>query len=154
DIARLIRLANFREIIDRQQLRFGPEQSAQTLLKRGLFGRERAVASERRQLPDGALVLQKSESDLGKSQRRQRQVMLDVGALGFLAPKKFSSRRQVVKQLTHFDVRARRVAGGFDLENFSAVDDDLRAFRLVAVAFACRKRESADAGDTRQRFAP
>ena len=111
DIARLIWLANVREIIDRQQLRFGPEQSAQTLLKRGLFGRERAVASERRQLPDGALVLQKSESDLGKSQRRQRQVMLDVGALGFLAAKKFSARRQVVKQLTHFDVRARRVTG-------------------------------------------
>ena len=34
------------------------------------------------------------------------------------------------------------------------MDDDLRAFRRVAVAFACRKRESADAGDTRQRFAP
>ena len=57
NIVRLIWLANFREIIDRQQLRFGPEQSAQTLLKRGLFGRERAVTPERRQLPDRALVL-------------------------------------------------------------------------------------------------
>src|SRR2546430_10366833 len=59
-----------------------------------LFPYTTLFRSERRQLPDGALVLQKGESDLGKSQRRQRQVMLDVGALGFLAPKKFSSRSE------------------------------------------------------------
>ena len=33
------------------------------------------------------------------------------------------------------------------------MDDDLRAFRRIAVAFARRQRESADAGDARQCFA-
>ena len=87
-------------------------------------------------MPDDALVLHEGESDLGEGQRCQGQIMLDVGPLGFLAAQEFPARRQIVKQLAHFHAGAWRVAGGLHLEDFPAVNDDLRGFRRSAVAFA------------------
>ncbi len=44
-------------------------------------------------------------------------------------------------------------AGGLDLGDFSAVDNDLRAFGGMAAAFAGGEGEPADAGDARQGLA-
>ena len=104
-------------------------------------------------MPDEALILQEGESDLGKGQSRQSQVMLDLGALGLLAAQKFPAGRQIVEQLPHLHAGARSMTGGLDFQNFSAVNDDLRGLRGIAVAFASRQREPADTGDARQGFA-
>ena len=79
-------------------------------------------------MPDVASVLDERERDFGKRQRREREVMLDVRGLGFFRPQKFPARGQVEEKLPHFDACAGRAAGGLDLGNRAAVDDDLRAF--------------------------
>ena len=55
--------------------------------------------------------------------------MLDVRRFGFFGAQKFSPRGKVKKNLAHFDGGSGSAAGGFDFEDFSAVDDDLCSFR-------------------------
>ena len=79
--------------------------------------------------------------------------MLDVRRLGFFRAHELPARGQVEKKLPHFDIRAGRAARGFDFDNFSAVDHDLRALGRTAIALARGQREAADAGDAGQGFA-
>ena len=79
--------------------------------------------------------------------------MLDVRRLGLLRAQKFPARRQIEKELPDLDVCAGRAAGGLDLDDFSAVDDDLRALRRITIPFARRQGEAADAGDAGEGFA-
>ena len=150
--ARFIRRGKVRGKVHGQQSHFRPEPRAQALVKcREPRGRL-AIVLEGRQLPDQALVLQECESDPGKRERCQGQIMLNVRALGFFAPQKLAAGRQIVEQLAHLDARSRRVAGGFHFRDFSPVQDDLRGLGRTGVAFTGRQREPADAGDARQRF--
>ena len=53
----------------------------------------RFIDQTRRQFPDTALILRKHEPHRGMRQRRECQEMLDVAALGFRRPQKFTAGR-------------------------------------------------------------
>src|SRR6266567_8887042 len=80
--------------------------------------------------------------------------MLDMGGLRFFAAQKLPPRRQVKEQLPHFDTGPSRAAGSFDLQDFPATDNDLRAFGRVSVTLAGGQGEAAHAGDTGQGLTP
>lgn len=75
-------------------------------------------------MPDGASLLEEREGDPGIGQCGKDQVVLDVGAFGFLGAQEFAARGQVVKELAGLDAGARGRSSGFDLQNFSTVNDD------------------------------
>jgi hypothetical protein len=153
EFVRLFGFVNLSGGINRQQPQFGAEQNAQPLSHRVESSSRWAGGFERRQLPDQPLVLEESEPGFGISQRCEGQIMLNVGALRFLAAQKFSASRQIVKQLSRLDAGAWGVTRRFDFQDFPAVQHDLRGFRRIAVAFPRGEREPADARDARQRFA-
>src|SRR5439155_21750888 len=78
---------------------------------------------------------------------------MNMGRLGFLGAQEFSAGRQVEEKLAHLDNGAGGAAGGLDLEDFSAADDDLGPFRGSALTFASDEGEAADAGDAGQGLA-
>ena len=67
------------------------------------------------------------------------------------AAQEFPPRRQVEKQRTRLDARARRVAAVADLLDPAAVDEDFRARERAGLAR--RQPETRHAGDARQRLA-
>ncbi len=105
------------------------------------------------ELPDDAAILGQRERDFGIRQRGEREVMMDVRELGFFAAEEFAAGGEVEEKLADLDARAGRTAGGFDLENFAAGDDDLRGFGRSVIALARGENEAAHAGDAWQRFA-
>ena len=107
---------------------FVAEQGAETFAQGFDAAGNDAFALDGGQLPDVAAVFDKRESDFGKSQRGKREIMLDVRGFGFLGAEKFPARGQIVKKLPDFKAAAGRAAGGFDLGDGAAVDNDLRAF--------------------------
>src|SRR5213075_1064430 len=118
------------------------QQRSQTLLNGIELSGRLASGLERGQLPDQPLVLEKSEPGLRIGQRGERQIMLNVSPLGFLAPQELPAGWQIVKQLPHFDACARRMSGGLDFKKFPPVNDDLSAFRRIIVAFPRGERET------------
>ena len=76
--------------------------------------------------------------------------MLDVTGLGVFAAEKFPASRQIVEQGTHFDLRARRFAGGSDRIDLAPMDDYLRPFQSFVKPGG--HPETGNARDTRKRF--
>ena len=157
-------LAQHRFVLARRRFQLAPKihreqtirpaaQRAQPLTQR-LQPRRRVLAVRHRgQLPHLPRVAQKRQRHRRIRQRHEREVVMNVRALRLLAAQKFSARGQIVKQLPHLHRRARRTARGLHLENFSAVNHNLRAVRRGRVAFERRQREPAHARDARQRLA-
>ncbi len=152
-----IRLRRFRVVdpggdIHGQHGLVAPVQRPHPLAQGGQTGGRIQFGGHGGQLPHRPRLLREGEGDFGISQRRQRQIMVDVGILGFLGAQKFSPRGQVEKQLPHFHASARRTARRLHGDDFSAVDDDLRGVG-VRVALAGGQGQAADAGDARQGLA-
>src|SRR5437870_5625500 len=78
--------------------------------------------------------------------------MLNVAGFGFFGAQKFAPGGQVKKKLTDFEGGSGGAAGGLDLENLAAADDDLGAFRRFRFPLAGGQGEAADAGDAGQSF--
>ena len=110
-------------------------------------GGQAVVLADAGQLPDQARVFDKFHGHFRKGERGQRQVVLDVGGLGFVGAEEFAAGGQVEKQLADFDGRAGGAAAGLDGDDFAAVDQDLGAVGGGAVALARGEGETADAGD-------
>ena len=105
--------------IHREETTFIAVERPQALAEGGLTRGSGIVrARHRRRLPDKPSVLVIGERDLGKRQRRQREIMLNARGLGFLGAKEFPARRQVEKQLADFDTRARRCAAALTVRIF------------------------------------
>ena len=105
------------------------------------------------ELEDGAAVRGEGEGDVRVRERGEREVMVDVCALGLLGAKEFPAHGQIEEELAHLDARAARRTGGADFQNLAAVDDDLRGLGRLAVTLAGGEGEAAHAGDARQRLA-
>lgn len=122
-------------------------------LSEGVVARVGVGARHWGELPEGALVLDEGEADVGVSESGEGEVMLDVGAFGFFAAEEFSAGGEIEEELADFDGGAVVAGGGADVLDFAAVDDDLGAFAGGVVAFAGGEGEAADAGDAGDGFA-
>ena len=144
-------LGDLRPEIDRQHRRVRPMQLPQPLpQRRGTLGVVRK--SNRRQLPYRALVRHKHETDIRMRQRRQRQVMLDVRSLGFLAPQEFPARRQIEEQLAHLNGRAGRRRGRLHFLDLPSVHHHLARFTRGIFALPGRQQEATHTRNARQGF--
>ena len=85
------------------------------------------------------------------SQRRQCQVMLNVGAFRFFAAQKLAAGGQIEEELAHFHDCSRSAAGRFNIQNFTAVNRDLGSF--LCVALSCRDCHPAHTGNAGQSLA-
>ena len=69
--------------------------------------------------------------------------MVDVAGFGVFAPEKFSSRRQIIEEGTHFDLGARRFSGRPHGIYLTAIDDNLCPFQALREdGWTDRKRET------------
>ena len=158
-LGRLAQLVGFRGFgqfdgeIDGQQFLIAAVHRAQAFAQRRQAGFDVFLRGYGGQLPGEPAVPGKCEGDLRVRQRGQREVMLDVGGLGFFRAQELAARGQVEEELAHFDAGARGGPGGADFKDFAAVDDDLRGLGRSGIAFARGQGKPADAGDAREGFA-
>jgi hypothetical protein len=129
------------------------QEGAQALTDGGEPSGSIAADRLRGQLPDGAGVFQEGERHVRVRQRGEGEVMLDVRCLGLLGAEEFAAGGQVEEKLPHLDARAGGAAGGLDLGDLAATDEDPGALGGIAFAFAGGEREPAHAGDAGQRLA-
>lgn len=108
----------------------------------------------RRQLPDGLRVLDQGEAHQGIGQRRHREVVLDVGELGFLGAEKFLSGGDVEEQLSHLDGGAAGSPGGFYVHQFAAEHYQLGGLAVAVLLLPGGEGEPAHARDARQCLTP
>src|SRR5207244_11597683 len=88
--------------------------------------------------------------DMAPCQSCQFEVMVDMGAFGFLSAQELATGREIEKELTNLNARARRRARGFHFEDLASADDDLGALGSRPLALARDESKSAHAGDARQ----
>src|SRR5438094_10667004 len=79
-------------------------------------------------------------------------LMLDVAAFGVFGSKKFSARRQVIKERAHLDLRTRGFTSVALTFKLAAIDNDFGSGNRVSLT--CRQAKSGHTGNARQRFAP
>lgn len=85
---------------------------------------------------------------------RKNQVVLDVGALGFLAAEEFAPGWEVEEQGPDFNGGTAGACGSLHLGDPPTLEDDLGPFSRGFVTFTCGQRETADARNRGKGFAP
>ena len=144
---------HLRRVVHCEQLLFTAVECAQAFPEGGQARGGVVPGLDGGQLPDRASVSLKGERHFGIGQRREGQVVLDVGGLRFLGAQKLPPRRQIEEELAHLHGGSRRAARGFDLHDLAAADDNLRPLGRVAGPLARGEGEAAHAGDAGQRLA-
>jgi hypothetical protein len=89
-----------------------------------------------RQLRRNVIFPHQGEANLGMGQRLQKKLMLDISRFRRFGAQKFSARRHIVKQRTHFDLRPRRFAAVAHRLDPSTVYENFRAGDRTGLASA------------------
>jgi hypothetical protein len=125
-----------------------PEEEAEALVEGVELGGWGVGVGEWGELPDCAAFEGEGEADVGVGEGGGGEPVLDVGAFGVVAAEEFAAGGDVEEEVADFEGGAVGGAGLPDLEDATAVDDDLGGGGGVGcAAFAGGEGEAGDAGD-------
>ena len=121
---------------------------------RQIIAREPANPFQQRstagQLEYQPVIMCERETHLGVGQRLHPQQLFDVAELRGFRAKKFASRRNIIEQIAHLNLRAGRSPPFLHADGLAALDHNLCAHH--GSMLPCRQREPGDARNARHRL--